>query len=170
MGGQRGGVDQLAISGKARRILDERLSRNAGLVGLENLTRRAVELDAVAVIGDMAAGDHERGHPAREGVVGEGRCRDMAAIHRHAAGIADRLGAGAQDARCARAQIAGQGDLGAGVELSDLGQILQKPGRKAVTDPVRHGGHQPPCAAGSEGDAAFGHQVVKGEGARRYHG
>lgn len=44
------------------------------LIGLGNLPLRRVEFDAIAVKGNMAAGDHHRRHGVMQGKIGQGRC------------------------------------------------------------------------------------------------
>ncbi len=75
------------------------MGENALLVGFVDLAGGAIEFQAVAIIGNMAAGDHDggaaglhRGHRQRRG-------RDSAAIDRGQPGIGDGLGALGGDER-----------------------------------------------------------------------
>ena len=166
---QRRGVAQRALLVEARGGETQRLARHAGLVRFQHFAGHAMELDAVAVVGNMAAGDHERGNAAPEGVMRERRRRNAAAKDGDAAGVADRLRAGAKNARRRGAQIARQSDLAAGGEFTELGEILQETQGVAVADAIRHGADQPARAAGSESDAAFLHQRAHGECRRVGH-
>jgi len=64
------------------------------LVMFEQFAARGVQLVPVAIKRDVAAGDHERGLAAGEGIGHEGRGRDAPAVDRNHAAISDRLDGG----------------------------------------------------------------------------
>ena len=56
------------------------LAGDAGFIGLEDFACAFVELDAVAVVGTVAAGDHDGGDAVDEAVEGDGGRRGFAAV------------------------------------------------------------------------------------------
>jgi hypothetical protein len=102
------------------------LRSDGRLVGLQDLTGRQVELDAVSIVRDVAAGDHQAGDTLAKGKVGKCRARYIATVDRLVAELADRLCARSQDARTARPDVGGQRDLVARVQRPAALQILQE--------------------------------------------
>ncbi len=115
---------------------------DAGLVGLGDLAPGAVELEAVAVEGDVAAGDHDRRRLAPGGLQRQRRRRHHAAGDRGDALGADRPAAGGGDAGRARPQVppdqhlprkraraAQVGEKGAHVRLADAVRSCPRRGR-----------------------------------------
>ena len=141
-----------------------RLRPDPRLVLLEDLTRRPVELDAVAVVRDVAAGDHDAGQPLAHRPARHGRSRDEPAVYRHEAAVADREGTGAHDPRRRGTQVACERHPIPDGHLAPPRQVVEKASRVGVADPVGHRVRQPPGPAGAETDAALRHQPGDGHG------
>ena len=128
------------------------------LVGFQHFARAAVELDAVAIVGNVAARHHQRGDAAGKGMQRQRRSGHKPAEFGHATHVADRTGAGGQDARRAGAQITGQRHRGARGKFALFRHVAQEPGGIAVAHPVGHRHHQAARAAGAKGNARLLHQ------------
>ena len=149
------------------------LGLHARFVGLQHFTRHAVELDAVAVVRNMAARDHERRDLQRKRMQRQSRRRDVAAEKRHAAlGLYGRC-TRRQNARCTGPQVTRQGDLHARGKLAHAGHMLQKSCRVGKAHGIRHGRHGAARTTGAERDTALGHKIAdidKRKLRHRHHG
>ncbi len=140
------------------------------LIVFEHLARLLVELDAVPVRRDMAAGDHEARHLGFDDgtgrritdlqgcVVGQRRGRDVAIVRHLAAGVPDGGGDGFGDARGARepcvrvcdAQIARDRDRLAPLDVACRDEVLDIAARADVDLQIRHELHVVPQRARAE--------------------
>ncbi len=119
-------------------------AQDGGLVGLGDLAVGAVELQAVAIVRDMAAGDHDGEAAAPCRLEREGRRRQRAAIDRGQAGRGRRGGDRGGDSRAAGAQVAPDHDLAAHARLgADGGEERGGIGEAGPPGQVRHQAAQP---------------------------
>ena len=99
---------------------------DAGFVAFRDLAGRHVEFQAVAIVGNVAARDHDGAPAPRHRGHGKGRRRQGAAGHRRHAGILDRARDAPRDRRARRAQILADEDrsappLARGFEMGEEG-------------------------------------------------
>ena len=161
---RRQGLDhagcQVPFRGEEGRGQIDPLGTDPGLVGLEDLATGQVELDAIAVVGDMAAGDHETRQALAETERGQRRAGDPAEVTRPITAVRHRLGAGLKDTASAGAIISRQGHFASRVKHADLHAVAQETQGVGVTDPVGHVHHPTPGPASAELHAALHHQIA----------
>ena len=140
-------------------IRTDSLSQDAGLILFQNFAIGPVELDAVAIIGNVAAGDHERGHTLAKGPQGKRRRRDETTIDRLPAQIPHRLRTGGENAGRTGPQITRERHATSGRPSATVCHELQKASGVGMAHPVGHGADKPARAAGAKGNAALFNNV-----------
>ena len=166
--GQRRGVPQGAARIKQVSIDIEPLTTHPGLVVFQHLAVRAIEFDAVAVVRNMAAGDHQRGDRPAKGIQRKRGRWDQAAIDRIAAHITHAGRASRQNARAAGAQIAGQRHSHTRRKFTQIGQMLQKSARIGVADVIGHRHDLAPRTTGAKLHARCSHYAIDRDLLRRH--
>ena len=156
IGLQRRGIDRR--QGRRRQRLGHGHLRieDGLLVRLVDLAVGTVELDAVAVEGDVAAGDDDARGAVQRAVVGQRGRGQGADKNRLVPGVADRLDAGRGDARAAGAQVVADDDARAGG-----GDAAQEGLRVGVADRIRQIGDEAAHAAGAEAGVMGVGEVVE---------
>ena len=156
--GEFRGIFQHALRIKNVLVKIHRLRNNPLFILLGNLSLRVVELDAVAVGGNVAT----RHHDGRERLVDTVQCnrrrRDATAVHDLPGAVLARLHERLQDAFRTRAQVTRNRNRL--LALVALFAVLDKRARIHVAHAVRHRGHQPAGTARTECHAGLLHHIL----------
>jgi hypothetical protein len=156
-----GGFQEIALVIEERSRQVQLLPGNGRFVVLEDFAGTFVEFDAVAIIGDVAAGHHDGGDASLESGEGQGGGRKQAAGDGVVTGIFDGAERGLHNARGAGAEVAADEDRFAVAAQFAAGfQELEKPAGVGVADPIGQLADETPGAAGAKFDAALVHQLL----------
>ena len=152
---------KIAIRAKERVVQLHDLVAHALLVGLQHLARAFIELDAVAVVGDMAARDHDGRDAVFEAEQGHGGRGNFSAMHGAIAHILRRAADGRHHPAGAGAEIAAHSHpLARALKLAKGFEILQEAFGIGVTDRIGHGCGESARAAGAKRHPAARHEFL----------
>ena len=152
---------EISVRTEQRVVQFDHLAAHPVLIGLQHFAGALVELDTVAVVGNVAAGDHDRREVPLEPEQRDGRRRDFPAVDGAVTQVIRRAAHRFYHAAGARPEIAADGHAAAGLrEFADGHKVLQKTFGVGVTDEIRHRRRQPARAAGTERHAAPLHEIM----------
>ena len=154
---------EISIRAKERVVQFHNLAAHAFFIRLQNFAAAFVELDAVAVVGNVAARDHDRRNFIFKSEQRHGGRRGFSAIHRAITQIIRRTADGFHHAACAGPEIAANRDAFArALDFANGFKVLEKAFGVGVADGIGHGRSKTTRAAGAERHAALDHKFLDG--------